>query len=71
LILLAPALGISSAQALALAALMFLLQLQNGIVGFGVWMLEPDKSQVTSPKSQDASLKSQVTSPKPQISSHE
>ncbi|RIK26775.1 MAG: hypothetical protein DCC52_09965 [Chloroflexi bacterium] len=40
LILLAPALGISVAQALALAALMFLLQLQNGIVGFGVWLLE-------------------------------
>ena len=40
LILLAPVLGISSAQALALAALMFLLQLQNGVVGFGVWIVE-------------------------------
>ncbi len=50
LILLAPALGISSAQALALAALMFLLQLQNGIVGFGVWLVE--KPAAVAPRSQ-------------------
>jgi glycosyltransferase 2 family protein len=40
LLLLAPALGIPAAQALALSALLFLLQLVNGIVGFGVWVLE-------------------------------
>lgn len=70
LILLAPALGISSAQALALAALMFLLQLQNGIVGFGVWILEPDRMQDASRKTQDASRKPQDTSLKTQDASN-
>jgi uncharacterized protein (TIRG00374 family) len=41
LLLLAPTLGITAAQALALSALLFLLQLVNGIVGFAVWLLEP------------------------------
>lgn len=40
LLLLAPSLGITAAQALALSALLFLLQLVNGIVGFVVWLLE-------------------------------
>lgn len=38
LLLLASSLGISAAQALALSALLFLLQLVNGIVGFAVWL---------------------------------
>lgn len=41
LLLLASSLGITAAQALALSALLFLLQLVNGIVGFGVWLAEP------------------------------
>jgi uncharacterized protein (TIRG00374 family) len=49
LILLAPALGISGAQALALSALMFLLQLENGIVGFAIWILEKPTSVETPP----------------------
>lgn len=44
LLLLAPALGISPAQALALSALLFLLLLVNGIVGFVVWLYEPKES---------------------------
>ncbi len=40
LLLLAPTLHITAAQALALSALLFLLQLVNGIVGFAVWVLE-------------------------------
>ncbi len=40
LLLLAPSLGITAAQALALSALLLLLQLVNGIVGFAVWVLE-------------------------------
>lgn len=40
LLLLASSLGISAAQALALSALLFLLQLVNGIVGFAVWVFE-------------------------------
>lgn len=41
LLLLASSLGMTAAQALALSALLFLLQLVNGIVGFGVWVVEP------------------------------
>jgi len=43
LLLLAPTLGMSAAQALALSALLLLLQLVNGIVGFAVWILEPNQ----------------------------
>lgn len=63
LILLAPALGISTEQALALSALMFLLQLQNGIVGFGVWILEPDRMPDANAPVPDNS--------KPQVSANE
>lgn len=45
LLLLAPTLGISAAQALALSALLLLLQLVNGIVGFAVWILEPNQPE--------------------------
>lgn len=48
LILLAPALGISPAQALALSALLLLLQLENGIVGLVVWLLEPPAARVAT-----------------------
>lgn len=72
LILLAPALGISSAQALALAALMFLLQLQNGIVGFGVWIVEKpatdDKPPTTDDGRQTVALaQSNIQNPKSEI----
>lgn len=40
LLLLASSLGITAAEALALSALLFLLQLVNGVVGFVVWLLE-------------------------------
>lgn len=44
LLLLAPSLGITAAQALALSALLFLLLLVNGIVGFVVWLFEPKQA---------------------------
>jgi uncharacterized protein (TIRG00374 family) len=50
LLLLAPALGITAAQALALSAVLFLLQLVNGIVGFAVWILQPRGAQAGAPK---------------------
>jgi uncharacterized protein (TIRG00374 family) len=40
LLLIAPIIGISSAEALALSTLILFIQLVNGIVGFGVWLLE-------------------------------
>lgn len=40
LLLLAAALGLTPAQALALSALLFLLQLENGIIGLIVWLVE-------------------------------
>lgn len=46
LLLLAPTLGITPAQALALSALLFLLLLVNGIVGLAVWLLEPKQRTV-------------------------
>lgn len=61
LLLLAPSLGITAAQALALSALLLLLQLVNGIVGFVVWLFEP-KTSVASSKLQVASEPTQVTS---------
>lgn len=48
LLLLAPSLGMTAAQALALSALLLLLQLVNGIVGFVVWLFEPKTKQVSS-----------------------
>jgi uncharacterized protein (TIRG00374 family) len=51
LLVLAPAVGLSAPQALALSALIFLLQLVNGIVGFAVWVLEPDRMPSTIPGS--------------------
>lgn len=48
LLLLASSLGITAAQALALSALLFLLQVVNGIVGFGVWVVEPKEAGVGS-----------------------
>ena len=58
LLLLAPSLGITAAQALALSALLFLLQLVNGIVGFAVWLLERPTTIV--PKSEIENLKSEI-----------
>jgi len=56
LLLLAPTLGITPAQALALSALLFLLQLENGIIGFVVWLLESSKSPVASQQSPQGKL---------------
>lgn len=64
LLLIAPVIGISGAHALAISTLILFIQFINGIVGFAVWILEPNKSQVPSSKSQ-------ATSPKSQVSSHE
>jgi uncharacterized membrane protein YbhN (UPF0104 family) len=61
LILLAPALGISSAQALALSALMFLLQLENGGVGFMVWLLE---KPTAADRPQTALAQPEIVNPK-------
>lgn len=41
LLLIAPVIGISGAEALAISSLIFLLSVVNGIVGFAVWLLEP------------------------------
>ena len=41
LLLMAPVMGITAAQALALSTLILLIQLVNGVVGFAVWILEP------------------------------
>lgn len=49
LLLLAPSLGITAPQALAFSALLFALQLVNGVVGFGVWILEPRTTVTTQP----------------------
>lgn len=70
LILLAPALGISAAQALALAALMFLLQLQNGIIGFAVWILDkPPRAQRPQTADSDVSPISKLPVPSSKLES--
>jgi uncharacterized protein (TIRG00374 family) len=58
LILIAPIIGISSAEALALSTLILFIQLVNGIVGFGVWLLEKpatdDGGRTTDDSAKDA-----------------
>ena len=54
LLLLASSLGITAAQALALSALLFLLQLVNGIVGFVVWLWERPATPRPSGQAPDA-----------------
>lgn len=49
LLLLAPSLGITSAQALALSALLFLLLVVNGIVGLFVWLAERPSADNSRP----------------------
>lgn len=49
LLLIAPIIGISGAQALAISALILFIQLVNGIVGFAVWLFEPKTSPTKSP----------------------
>lgn len=41
LLLIAPLIGLSGAQALAFSTLILLIQLVNGVVGLGVWLFEP------------------------------
>lgn len=48
LLLIAPIIGISAPQALALSTLILFLQLVNGVVGFAVWILEPKTPDPTS-----------------------
>jgi len=62
LLLLAPSLGITPAQALALSALLFLLQLENGIIGFVVWLLESRQSPVASQPPPDSKSLTSETS---------
>jgi glycosyltransferase 2 family protein len=57
LLLLAPALGITAAQALALSALLFLLQLVNGIVGFAVWLLERPGNENQEPRTEKQAVR--------------
>lgn len=53
LLLIAPSIGISGAQALAISTLILFIQLVNGIVGFAVWITW--KSEVGSRKLESAS----------------
>jgi hypothetical protein len=70
LLLIAPIIGISSAEALALSTLILFIQLVNGIVGFAVWLLEKptahDERQKTKDEGQVAIVAdSTVVQPKP------
>lgn len=60
LLFIAPIIGISGAQALAISTLILFIQLVNGIVGFIVWLLEP-KTIEPSIQNPDASNQSAPT----------
>jgi uncharacterized membrane protein YbhN (UPF0104 family) len=47
LLLIAPVIAISGAQALAISGLIFFLTFINGVVGFIVWLAQPERSAIS------------------------
>ncbi len=69
LLLIAPAIGISSAHALAISTLILFIQFINGIVGFAVWILEKPKMNSSTSSAQTgrpttALSQSEIVNPK-------